>query len=233
MTSSEIRHSFLEFFREKHHTIVPSSPLLPDAPKPPLHQRRHEPVRAHLPRPGPVPLHPRPRRRHPEMHPRRRQAQRPRGRRLRHLPPHLLRNARQLVSSATTSRKKPSPGPGNSSSNAGKSRPHASTPPFTSPTQATPAPSIRKHPTTGPASSPPPASIRKSTSSAPTKTSGMMGDTGPCGPLLRASHRLHPRGRRLTRQRRRTRASWKSGTSFSSSSTPTPTAPTSSSPPGT
>jgi alanyl-tRNA synthetase len=32
MTSSEIRQSFLDFFREKSHTIVPSSPLLPDAP---------------------------------------------------------------------------------------------------------------------------------------------------------------------------------------------------------
>ena len=32
MTSSEIRQSFLDFFAEKHHTIVPSSPLLPDAP---------------------------------------------------------------------------------------------------------------------------------------------------------------------------------------------------------
>ena len=32
MTSSEIRQSFLDFFREKKHTIVPSSPLLPDAP---------------------------------------------------------------------------------------------------------------------------------------------------------------------------------------------------------
>jgi alanyl-tRNA synthetase len=32
MTSSEIRQSFLDFFREKQHTIVPSSPLLPDAP---------------------------------------------------------------------------------------------------------------------------------------------------------------------------------------------------------
>src|SRR5271155_5069657 len=31
MTSSEIRASFLDFFREKGHTIVPSSPLLPDA----------------------------------------------------------------------------------------------------------------------------------------------------------------------------------------------------------
>ena len=32
MTSAEIRHSFLDFFREKQHTIVPSSSLLPDAP---------------------------------------------------------------------------------------------------------------------------------------------------------------------------------------------------------
>jgi alanyl-tRNA synthetase len=32
MTSSEIRQSFLEFFQEKHHTIVPSSSLLPDSP---------------------------------------------------------------------------------------------------------------------------------------------------------------------------------------------------------
>jgi alanyl-tRNA synthetase len=32
MTSAEIRQSFLDFFREKQHTIVQSSPLLPDAP---------------------------------------------------------------------------------------------------------------------------------------------------------------------------------------------------------
>jgi len=32
MTSSEIRQSFLDFFREKSHTIVPSSSLMPDAP---------------------------------------------------------------------------------------------------------------------------------------------------------------------------------------------------------
>jgi alanyl-tRNA synthetase len=32
MTSAEIRKSFLDFFREKQHTIVPSSSLLPDAP---------------------------------------------------------------------------------------------------------------------------------------------------------------------------------------------------------
>jgi len=32
MSSAEIRQSFLDFFREKQHTIVPSSSLLPDAP---------------------------------------------------------------------------------------------------------------------------------------------------------------------------------------------------------
>src|SRR5258705_7442745 len=32
MTSAEIRQSFLDFFREKKHTIMPSSSLLPDAP---------------------------------------------------------------------------------------------------------------------------------------------------------------------------------------------------------
>ena len=32
MTSARIRQSFLDFFREKQHTIVPSSSLLPDAP---------------------------------------------------------------------------------------------------------------------------------------------------------------------------------------------------------
>jgi len=32
VTSAQIRQSFLDFFREKQHTIVPSSPLLPDAP---------------------------------------------------------------------------------------------------------------------------------------------------------------------------------------------------------
>jgi alanyl-tRNA synthetase len=32
MTSAQIRQSFLDFFREKKHTIVPSSPLLPESP---------------------------------------------------------------------------------------------------------------------------------------------------------------------------------------------------------
>ena len=32
MTSAQIRQSFLDFFREKQHTIVPSSSLMPDSP---------------------------------------------------------------------------------------------------------------------------------------------------------------------------------------------------------
>src|SRR5882762_10384384 len=32
MTSAEIRQSFLDFFKSKGHTIVPSSSLLPDSP---------------------------------------------------------------------------------------------------------------------------------------------------------------------------------------------------------
>src|ERR1700743_2175980 len=32
MTAAEIRQSFLDFFREKQHTIVPSASLLPDSP---------------------------------------------------------------------------------------------------------------------------------------------------------------------------------------------------------
>jgi alanyl-tRNA synthetase len=32
MTSADIRQSFLDFFRSKHHTIVPSSSLMPDSP---------------------------------------------------------------------------------------------------------------------------------------------------------------------------------------------------------
>jgi alanyl-tRNA synthetase len=32
MTSAEIRTSFLDFFRQRQHTIVPSSSLMPDSP---------------------------------------------------------------------------------------------------------------------------------------------------------------------------------------------------------
>jgi alanyl-tRNA synthetase len=32
MTSAQIRQSFLDFFKSKQHTIVPSSSLMPDSP---------------------------------------------------------------------------------------------------------------------------------------------------------------------------------------------------------
>ena len=32
LTSTQIRQSFLDFFREKQHTLVPSSSLMPDSP---------------------------------------------------------------------------------------------------------------------------------------------------------------------------------------------------------
>ena len=116
MTSAEIRNSFLDFFRGKQHTIVPSSSLLPDSPNllftnagmnqfvPIFLGQRNVPI-------------PPARRRHSKVHPRRRQAQRSRRRRPRHLSPHVLRDARQLVVSATISKRKPSSGRGNCSSN--------------------------------------------------------------------------------------------------------------------
>ena len=32
MTSAQIRQSYLDFFRSKQHTVVPSSSLMPDSP---------------------------------------------------------------------------------------------------------------------------------------------------------------------------------------------------------
>ena len=70
MTSSQVRQSFLDFFKSKQHASVPSSSLLPGSPNP-VAVRQHftsagmNPFRAQLPRPGPIALHARLRRRHP------------------------------------------------------------------------------------------------------------------------------------------------------------------------
>jgi len=97
MTSAEIRQSFLDFFHRHQHTVVPSSSLLPDSPGllftnagmnqfvPDLPRR---PAARRLEVGGRPSRERPPRDRYPEMHPRRRQAQRPRGRRLRYVPPH-------------------------------------------------------------------------------------------------------------------------------------------------
>ena len=50
MTSAEIRQSFLDFFKSKQHTIVPSSSSDAGFAEPAVHERGHEPVRADFPR---------------------------------------------------------------------------------------------------------------------------------------------------------------------------------------
>ena len=144
-TADRVRDGFIEFFKEKGHVHVLSSPCVP-VRRPshhplrchhrlptrasaarrsdnPLRECGDEPVQAHLPRPGAPPLLPaaaatpllviaargaaggpderdgevEARRKLAEVHPRRRQAQRPGRRRQGHIPPHVLRDARQLV----------------------------------------------------------------------------------------------------------------------------------------
>jgi alanyl-tRNA synthetase len=93
-TTSQIRSDFLEFFKGKGHTIVPSAPLVPGNDPTLLFTNSgmvqfkdvflaRTSVRA--------------RGRRPALPARGRQAQRPGKRRLHRAPPHLLRNAGQLV----------------------------------------------------------------------------------------------------------------------------------------
>ena len=96
MTSAEIRQSFLDFFREKEHTIVPSSSLLPSSPNLLFTNAGMNQFVPFFPRHGAGTVRPAARGRHAEVHPRGRQAQRPRRRGAGHLPPHVLRDARQL-----------------------------------------------------------------------------------------------------------------------------------------
>ena len=93
---SDIRRTFLEYFRSNGHEVVASSPLVPrNDPTLDVHQRRHGAVQERLHRPRAAALQPR--RDLAEMRARRRQAQRPRECRLHRPPPHLLRDAGQFL----------------------------------------------------------------------------------------------------------------------------------------
>ena len=165
MTSAEIRQSFLDFFREKEHAIVPLRQPAALLAQSPFHQRGHEPVRALLPGCRAASLPSRPRRRHAEVHSRRRQAQRPRRRGLGHVPPHVLRDARQLVFRRLLQGRGHRLGLGTPRRTLEVPRPAVSTPPSTGPARAIRASSTRKPTTTGRTGSPRPGWTRRSTSS--------------------------------------------------------------------
>ena len=93
---NEIRSTFLGYFAEarpRGRAVVAAGAA--QRPDPDVHQCRHGAVQERLHRPGEAPLCAR---HHvAEMRARRRQAQRPRQCRLHRAPPHLLRDARQLL----------------------------------------------------------------------------------------------------------------------------------------
>ena len=74
MTSAEIRQSFLDFFREKEHTVVPSASLLPTSPNLLFTNAGMNQFVPYFLGAAQAPLLPCPRRGHAEMHSRRRQA---------------------------------------------------------------------------------------------------------------------------------------------------------------
>ena len=93
---NEIRANFLNFFAGRGHEIVPSSSLVPRN-DPTLMFTNAGMVQFKNVFTGVEKRALRPRRDRAEMRPRRRKAQRPRQRRLYGAPPHVLRDARQLL----------------------------------------------------------------------------------------------------------------------------------------
>ena len=96
MKAADVRRTFLEFFKSKGHEVVASSSLVPaQRPDAAVHERRHEPVQGRVHRRRAARLQARDDL--AEVRARRRQAQRPRRGRQDAAPPHVLRDARQLL----------------------------------------------------------------------------------------------------------------------------------------
>ena len=114
MTGSEIRTAFIEFFKSKGHTPFPARPWCRTtirrccSPTPGMNQFKDVFLGLREAR-----LHARDDR--AEVRARRRQAQRPRERRLHRAPPHLLRDARQLHLRRLLQGRRASPTPGSCS----------------------------------------------------------------------------------------------------------------------
>ena len=136
-TSAEVRSAFLEFFAARGHAVRERAARSAERSDADVRQRRHGPVQGRLHRQGDAPLHARDV--EPEVHPHPRQAQRPRERRRHRAPPHVLRDARQLLASATTSRRTRSPSRGSSSRRSTASRRSASSSPSSAAQQGVPA----------------------------------------------------------------------------------------------
>ena len=133
VTGDEIRQRFLEFFRDRGHTIVPSAPLVPDNDPTLLFTNAGMVQFKNVFLGNETPRQPA-RRQRAEVPAPQRQAQRPRGGRARHLPPHLLRDARQLVVRRLLQDARRSPGRGSCSPTSGSCRRTSSAPRSTAPT---------------------------------------------------------------------------------------------------